>query len=89
MSLMLNSTIICKIPFVRNINNLLKGRDFYTPFMEMHLYDMNKMLYILQKMGIERVHVEFTDEYGFLGVLLFFQYNRAHNDQLETGVSSL
>jgi len=39
---------------------------------EMNAYDLNRLLSILQKGGVGRVHAEFTDHGGHLGVMLYF-----------------
>ena len=43
------------------------------PGMQMHSYDLNALLFILQTAGVRRFHVEFTDHGGELGVFVFFQ----------------
>jgi 2-polyprenyl-3-methyl-5-hydroxy-6-metoxy-1,4-benzoquinol methylase len=43
------------------------------PGMQMHSYDLNALLFILQNSGVRRLHVEFTDHGGELGVFVFFQ----------------
>ena len=63
---------------LRNMNRLIKrtvvpkflSRD---PEMQMNLYNLNKLLFIVQSEGVKKLHVEFTDHGGKLGVFLFFQ----------------
>jgi SAM-dependent methyltransferase len=43
------------------------------PEMQMNCYGMNEMLFLIQGAGVRRVHAEFTDHGGELGVFLFFQ----------------
>jgi SAM-dependent methyltransferase len=43
------------------------------PEMQMNPYNVNQLLFTLQRAGIRRVQVEFTDHGGELGVFLFFQ----------------
>jgi SAM-dependent methyltransferase len=43
------------------------------PEMQMNPYPMNQILFLLHQSGIRRMHVEFTDHAGELGVFLFFQ----------------
>lgn len=42
------------------------------PEMQMNPYDMNQVLFLMQREGIERFHAEFSDHGGELGVFLFF-----------------
>jgi SAM-dependent methyltransferase len=48
----------------------LPGAD---PEMQMNPYNMNEVLFVLQKSGVMQIHVEYTDHGGELGVFLFFQ----------------
>jgi SAM-dependent methyltransferase len=43
------------------------------PSMQMNDYPLNRIFHILQKSGVRRLHVEFTDHGGSYGVFLFFQ----------------
>jgi hypothetical protein len=41
--------------------------------MQMNYYDLNELLFIARQRGAERIHAEFTDHGGALGVFLFFR----------------
>jgi SAM-dependent methyltransferase len=43
------------------------------PEIQMNPYNTNEILFLMQKQGILRLHMEFTDHGGELGVFLFFQ----------------
>jgi len=43
------------------------------PEMQMNPYNMNELLFLMQRSGVTRFHTEFTDHGGELGVFLFFQ----------------
>lgn len=43
------------------------------PEMQMNPYHLNEVMFMLQRCGVRRFHVEFTDHGGELGVFLFFQ----------------
>jgi SAM-dependent methyltransferase len=43
------------------------------PEIQMNPYNTNEMLFLMQKQGISRIQVEFTDHGGELGLFLFFQ----------------
>jgi len=42
------------------------------PEMQMNPYNINEILFLMQRLGITRFHIEFTDHGGELGVFLFF-----------------
>jgi 2-polyprenyl-3-methyl-5-hydroxy-6-metoxy-1,4-benzoquinol methylase len=46
-----------------------KGAD---PVMQMNPYNINEILFLMQRHGIEQFHAEFSDHGGELGVFLFF-----------------
>jgi SAM-dependent methyltransferase len=48
----------------------LPGRD---PEMQMNPYNVNELLFLTQSIGIDNLHVEFTDHEGELGLFLYFQ----------------
>ncbi len=62
-----------RVPLAQNMINLLKGRPFNQPAMQMNEYDLNELYRILQEEEIGSVHATFTDNYGYRGVVLFFQ----------------
>jgi SAM-dependent methyltransferase len=43
------------------------------PLMLMNAYNVNELLFIVQTSGVARIHLEFTDHGGELGVILYFQ----------------
>jgi SAM-dependent methyltransferase len=46
------------------------GRD---PEIQMNPYEMNQILFLLQRRGVDRFHAEFTDHGGELGMFVFFR----------------
>lgn len=61
------------IPFARNLINVLRGRPFSWPMMQMNDYDLNRVFLLLQRSGIDDFHAQFTDHGGCLGVSLYFK----------------
>jgi 2-polyprenyl-3-methyl-5-hydroxy-6-metoxy-1,4-benzoquinol methylase len=65
------------IPFFSGVANVLKGKSFREPVMQMNEYDLNQLLRILQESGCHQVHVRFSETsvkgHGFYGVSLFFR----------------
>lgn len=43
------------------------------PLMLMNSYNVNELLFIVQTSGVTRIHLEFTDHGGELGVIFYFQ----------------
>jgi len=43
------------------------------PEMQMNSYNVNELFFIMHTAGIQKIHVEFTDHGGELGIILFFQ----------------
>lgn len=61
------------IPFAKNIINLIRGRSFFAPQMQMNNYNLNKIFFIMQKNYIRDFHAEYTDHEGALGIILYFR----------------
>lgn len=55
------------------LRKLLAGEKFNAPFMQMNYYNLNSLLFILNKRGLRDVHVDFIQEGENLGAFLFFQ----------------
>jgi ubiquinone/menaquinone biosynthesis C-methylase UbiE len=61
------------IPLAGNFINLIRRRKFFTPQMQMYSYNLNKVLYILEKNGITNFYAQFIYPEGKeLGILLYF-----------------
>jgi 2-polyprenyl-3-methyl-5-hydroxy-6-metoxy-1,4-benzoquinol methylase len=61
--------------------NLLKRRKWDDPFMQMNMYDMNKLLRILCDSGLSEVFVEVADVGGYVSAFVFgkkLSENRSH-----------
>lgn len=61
------------VPLTHNLLNLLGGRPWGWPLMEMNHYSLGSLFASLHRSGCEHCYVRFTDHGGHLGVLLFFQ----------------
>jgi len=69
----------CKLlPFAHNLRNLIEGKDFSYPLMQMNHYNLNNLFLILQETGCHSSYTRFTNHSGHCGVILFFQ--RKHLD---------
>jgi 2-polyprenyl-3-methyl-5-hydroxy-6-metoxy-1,4-benzoquinol methylase len=65
-----------RFDFVNRMVNLVRGRPFSTPFMQMNEYDSNRLLDILHKAGCREVTMELTEHHHYLGAILTFRLPR-------------
>lgn len=65
------------VPGLWGARNVVKGKPFNEPMMQMNRYDLNSLMRILQESGCHLVHVRFTETGSFgrsmFGALLLFQ----------------
>ena len=61
------------VPLVNNAINVIRGRPFFTPMMQMNDYNMNNVLRLFQETGVSDMHLRFTDHGGHLGVSLYYK----------------
>jgi len=61
------------IPFAKRGINLIRGRNIFAPDMQMNVYNLNYLFYIIQKNHIQNCYIEYTNHGGELGVLIYFQ----------------
>jgi SAM-dependent methyltransferase len=62
-----------KVPLARNIIDLMMGRGFFTPRMQMNNYSLNNLFYILQKKNVTNFYGQYTNHNNHLGVIIFFK----------------
>jgi SAM-dependent methyltransferase len=58
------------------------------PEIQMNPYNINEILFLMQRHGIKRFHAEFTDHGGELGLFIFFQFPRDSQPNPENGNAS-
>jgi 2-polyprenyl-3-methyl-5-hydroxy-6-metoxy-1,4-benzoquinol methylase len=61
------------VPLANGFYNLLCGRRFSYPYMEMNRYEINRILDMLYRNGCHDVHMRFSDHRGFIGAMLYFK----------------
>lgn len=61
------------IPLANNVDNLLIGRKFFAPQMQMNPYDLNRLFSIIQKANVLDCYTEFTNHGGNLGIVVYFK----------------
>jgi 2-polyprenyl-3-methyl-5-hydroxy-6-metoxy-1,4-benzoquinol methylase len=65
------------LPFVVGVRNVLTGRSFSEPIMQMNEYDLNELLCLLQESGCHDVQLRFSETsvqgHPFYGVSLYFR----------------
>jgi len=65
--------IIRKIPFNKQIRNMVHRRPFNTPFMQMNEYDLNRVMEKIRLQGARTCYLEFTEHQGIGGVVIYFK----------------
>ncbi|MBW4582303.1 MAG: class I SAM-dependent methyltransferase [Tildeniella nuda ZEHNDER 1965/U140] len=60
-------------PLKKLVKAFLRVLPHRDPEMQMNLYNLNELLFLIQSTGICNFYVEYTDHEGQLGVFLFFQ----------------
>lgn len=68
------------IPLSANVANLMKGRPFLAPQIQMYEYDLNRLFSVMQNAGAINCHAEFTDHSGDLGVMLYCKKARKNSN---------
>lgn len=66
-------TLRREVPLVHNLVNLAYGRPFSDPLMEKNVYDVNRLLWILQEHGCDEVYGRFLGRGKLRSVVLFFR----------------
>jgi ubiquinone/menaquinone biosynthesis C-methylase UbiE len=61
------------IPMAGNIINLVKGRGFFQPSMQMNSYDLSKLLLMIHKTGVSESYIEYANHAGILGATIYFK----------------
>jgi SAM-dependent methyltransferase len=64
--------LIRRIPFNKQLRNLIKGKPPNAPHMQMNEYDLGRIMRKLWSLGISNCHVELTD-HGVLGAIIYFK----------------
>lgn len=64
--------IIRRIPFNKQLRNLLQGKPINDPRMQMNEYDLNVIMKKLWSRGVRNCHVALSD-HGVLGAIIYFK----------------
>jgi SAM-dependent methyltransferase len=65
------------VPFANSVVNLAQGKPWAYPLMQMHSYDLNRLLELLNEHGCPETYLYQTDHGGYLGAMLFFRKSAA------------
>jgi len=60
------------IPFAHNFFNIIKGRNYNAPVLQMNPYDINHLFGLMQNYNISEFYAEFTQHSLASGILLYF-----------------
>lgn len=61
------------VPFGTNLISLVKGKSFFAPQMQMNMYHLNQLFYIIQKFNVREIYTQYTVTGEYLGVILYFK----------------
>ena len=61
------------IPLAHKIFNLIKGKSWNTPMMQLNNYNLNYILQALKEHGCGHSYIRYTKEDYYHGVIIFFQ----------------
>lgn len=61
------------VPLAANVINVVRGRKFFAPQMQMNSYNLNRLMAAIQKANVGECYTEFTNHGGELGVILYFR----------------
>jgi trans-aconitate methyltransferase len=61
------------VPLTHGVMNLLRGRPWRHPLMQMNAYSLNSLFRVLHETGCESVQNRFTNHEGYIGAVLFFR----------------
>ena len=62
------------VPLVNNVINMIRGRKFFQPTMQMNAYDLNKIFLMMQKINVRDFYAEYTDHVGHFGLRIYFKW---------------
>lgn len=61
------------IPLGSNLINIIRGRKFFSPTLQMNTYDLNKIFLMMQEINVNDFYAEYTDHGGHFGFLIYFK----------------
>jgi SAM-dependent methyltransferase len=64
--------LLRRIPFNKQLRNLLQGKQLNTPRMQMNEYDLNIIMKTLWSHGVENCYITFSD-HGVIGAVIYFK----------------
>ncbi|WP_197526166.1 class I SAM-dependent methyltransferase [Botrimarina colliarenosi] len=62
-----------RLPLAAGLINVARGRRFSTPVMQMNDYNLNHVMHLLQRSGVNEFQAEYTDHGGYLGLSVGFK----------------
>jgi SAM-dependent methyltransferase len=71
------SALRARSNLMHGLFNLTQGRSFSWPLMQMNGYSMNRVFDILFASRCSDLHVEFVDDQGIRGAILYFEKNES------------
>jgi SAM-dependent methyltransferase len=62
-----------RLNLVHKLMNIVQGKPFSTPLMQMNSYSIDRIFDILSKNGCSSLHIELTNHGGFHGAMIYFE----------------
>ena len=62
-----------RVNLIHKLMNLVQGKPFSTPLMQMNSYSLDRIFDILADNGCSSLHAELTNHGGFHGAMLYFE----------------
>lgn len=67
------SQVRSRVPLVHNVLNVVSGKTWKTPLMQMNAYNLNEVAQVIQAAGVGKSEMHFEDHGGIWSVAIFFQ----------------
>ena len=67
------SRVRSRVPLVHNVVNVLSGKAWHAPLMQMNAYNLNEIVQVIQAAGVGKSEMHFEDHGGIWSVAIFFQ----------------
>lgn len=67
------SHVRSRIPLIHNVLNVVSGKSWNTPLMQMNAYNLNEVVQVIQASGVGKSEMHFEDHGGIWSVAIFFQ----------------
>jgi 2-polyprenyl-3-methyl-5-hydroxy-6-metoxy-1,4-benzoquinol methylase len=60
-----------RLPLANYLRNILRGRPMREPAMQLHCYDLDRLIDIFKAAGVSGLHLDLYDAFGFQGAMIY------------------